>query len=74
MGLRFFYLEKDNRVENFLYRFLNNPMYDGFILVLVGLGLWRGVVEDFYLAFVSFILFNIFLATIENKGYKWKLF
>ena len=49
-------------------------MNDGFILLFVGLGLVLGIVEDFYLALASFVLLNIFLATIENQGYKWKLF
>ncbi len=74
MGLRFFLPEKAKQVENRLYQFLNNPMYDGFLLVFLGLGLWLGVVEDFYLAVASFIFLNIFLATIENRGFKSKIF
>ena len=66
MGLRFFYPSKARRMHSFLYKVLNNPMYDGFLLILIGLALHLGIVEDFYLALISFLLLNIFLATVEN--------
>ena len=46
------------------YRFLGNPMYDGFILVFIGSGLLFGSKENFYLAILSFVLLNLFLARI----------
>lgn len=71
MGLRFFFPEKTKQIKSGAYRFLNNPMYDGFMLMLLGLALWLGIREDLYLALASFFLLNIFLASIEN--YKFKL-
>lgn len=74
MGLRFFYPAKTERTYSSLYRILNNPMYDGFILILVGLALWFGIVQDFYLAFTSFLLLNIVLASVENYELKFNPF
>ncbi len=61
---------KDAKITGSLYSFLNNPMYDGFIFIFIGLGLILGIKIDFYLAAWSFLLLNIFLASIEN--YKWR--
>lgn len=74
MGLRFFYPAETKRIPSSLYRILNNPMYDGFILILVGLALWLGVVQDFYLAFASFLLLNVILASVENYEFNWNPF
>jgi len=70
MGLRFFFPKKTKKITAGLYRFLNNPMYDGFLFILIGLGLTLGIVEDFYLAIASFILLNIFFASVENYTLK----
>ncbi|QQR55027.1 hypothetical protein IPG41_00400 [Candidatus Peregrinibacteria bacterium] len=70
MGIRFFLPEKATKITGSLYSFLNNPMYDGFIFIFIGLGLILGIKIDFYLAAWSFLLLNIFLASIEN--YKWR--
>lgn len=70
MGIRFFFPEKAKRIQSSLYRFLNNPMYDGFILIFIGSGLAFGIVEDFYFSIASFLLLNIFLASIENFEFK----
>jgi len=74
MGIRFFLPEKATKITSSLYSFLNNPMYDGFILIFVGMGLIFGVKADFYLAAWSFLLLNIFLASIENYRWKWNPF
>ena len=74
MGLRFFYPTRAKRVSSSLYRFLNNPMYDGFLLMLLGGGLWLGIAEDFYIALASLLLINVFLASIENYELKWNPF
>lgn len=66
MGVRFFFPERLRRVNSSLYRYLRNPMYDGFLLVLVGLGLSLGIQGDYLLAVVSFVLLNVSLAQIEN--------
>lgn len=70
MGIRFFFPEKAHRIKSSLYRFLNNPMYDGFILIFIGSGFALGIVENFYFAIASFLLLNIFLASIENFEFK----
>lgn len=67
MGHRFFVNQNFKWISLGLYSFLQNPMYDGFILILVSLGLILGKTLDFYIAIESFILLNIFLASIENK-------
>ncbi len=74
MGLRFFLPEKAIRVVTSIYRFLRNPMYDGFILVFMGLGLALGIAADLYLALVSFTLFNVLLASVENYEWSWNPF
>jgi len=74
MGIRFFLPEKSKKITSSLYSFLNNPMYDGFILILMSMGLIFGVEADFYLAALSFILLNIFLASIENYRWRWNPF
>ena len=74
MGLRFFYPTRTKRVSSSLYRFLNNPMYDGFLLMLFGGGLWLGIKENFYIALVIFLLMNLFLASVENYEFKWTPF
>lgn len=74
MGIRFFFPEKAKRITHYLYAYLNNPMYDGFILVFIGLALAFGITADFYLAGASFLLFNILLAGVENYEWKWNPF
>ena len=74
MGLRFFYPTKAKRVYSSLFRILNNPMYDGFFLILLGCALWFDIVQDFYIAFAIFLLLNIFLANVENYELKWNPF
>lgn len=74
MGIRFFLPEKAAKITSSLYSFLNNPMYDGFLLIFIGLGLILGIKADFYLAAWSFFLLNIFLASIENYKWRWNPF
>ena len=71
MGRRFFYPSESKKIDGGIFKYLNNPMYDGFILILVGLGFYLGLSFDFYLAGASFILLNVFLASVEN--YKFSL-
>lgn len=68
MGKRFFFPETTRKVLRGPFQFVRNPMYDGFILVLVGLGLTLGIFEDAVLALVSFVLLNVSLSRIENRG------
>lgn len=65
MGSRFFIEDKERKIQKGLYRRLKNPMYDGFVLIFVGLALFLGINADYYLAIFSFIFLNVFLATIE---------
>jgi len=74
MGIRFFLPEKTTKITNSLYSFLNNPMYDGFILIFIGVGLLFGIRENFYLAGASFILLNLLLARVENYKWSWNPF
>ncbi len=71
MGVRFFFPERTQWINDDIYLYLNNPMYDGFVLVLIGAGMMFGIREDFWLAVASFVLFNILLAKIENGSGKW---
>lgn len=67
MGYRFFTDEKITWISSGTYSFLKNPIYDGFILVFLGLGFLVGIVANFYLALLSFILLNVILASIEKE-------
>lgn len=73
MGIRFFFPERAKYIRHNLYKYLNNPMYDGFILVFVGLALLFGVQENYHLAIASFLMLNIGLASIENYQLSWKV-
>src|SRR5438876_60426 len=42
MGYRFFTKEKQVWISRGIYSKLDNPMYDGFVLILIGLGLFLG--------------------------------
>lgn len=74
MGERFFFPERDQKITWGLYRFLNNPMYDGFLLIFTGAAFAFGIKEYFYLAIASFLFMNGFLASIENYEWKWNRF
>ena len=72
MGYRFFCSDNLKWTSSGSYSMLNNPIYDGFVLVFLGLGLFRGLYLDFYLAAASILLLNVFLATVENDDTKSK--
>ncbi len=74
MGVRFFFPQRAKRIHSNLFRYFNNPMYDGFLFVLVGLGLTLGITSDFWLAGMSFLLLNLFLARVENFEKNWNPF
>lgn len=52
---------------NGLYRYLKNPIYDGFLLIFLGLFFIKNQGDYLLLAVASGLLLNIFLAPIENK-------
>lgn len=66
MGGRCFDRKYDTWTNGSLYKYLKNPIYDGIILAFLGLTLWRENTDFLLLAFVSFLLFNIFMARIEG--------
>jgi protein-S-isoprenylcysteine O-methyltransferase Ste14 len=70
MGMRFFFPERTKRIVSGVYRYFSNPMYDGFLFVLFGLGFSLGIKQDFYLALASFVFLNILLARIENYEHR----
>lgn len=53
-----------------IYSYLHNPIYDGFVLMLVGLALVTQLSFNLILAFASFMLLNVFLASVENSQFK----
>ncbi len=74
MGKRFFFPEKNTEWLNIgIYTYLKNPMYDGFVLLLVGFGMLFGAIEDYYLAITIFVLFNGILAFIESRGNHYRI-
>ncbi|MBI4038695.1 hypothetical protein HY384_01935 [Candidatus Daviesbacteria bacterium] len=66
MGHRFFSRSQTKWVSSGVYTYFHNPMYDGFFLVFLGLGFLAGIGADFILAGASFLLLNVFLASIES--------
>lgn len=74
MGKRFFFPENSSEIHVSTYRILNNPMYDGFLLVFLGLGFQLGISENFQLALASLLLLNVGLASIENYRISWNIF
>ncbi len=74
MGKIFFFPNNSKGwIKDGLYRYLGNPIYDGFVLILIGLGILLGAIENYYLALTSFILLNGILAFIESRGYRYRI-
>lgn len=72
MGIRWFLPEDSPPWEKRgPYQILANPMYDGFILIFLGLGIGFGIRENFYLALASFLLLNLYLAKVESRGHSY---
>lgn len=67
MGYRFFTKKKLKWLSSGSYKILSNPIYDGFILIFLGLGFLTGITINFYLTIVSFLLLNVILACFENE-------
>jgi protein-S-isoprenylcysteine O-methyltransferase Ste14 len=68
-GVRFFdpALQEERAVSG-PFRWLENPMYTGYFLVLLGVALLRNSLYDVVIALESLLLLNYFQATIENRG------
>lgn len=67
MGYRFFSYEKIKWLSLGFYSFLKNPIYDGFLLIYLGMWFLTGNQTNLYLTLESFLLLNGYLAFIENK-------
>lgn len=68
MGGRFFESSYNHTwTTKGLYRYLKNPIYDGFLLIFVSLFFLKSQLDYLLLAVSSSLLLNIFLARIENK-------
>ncbi len=52
------------------FRYLENPMYDSYILAFAGLALWKANAQYLLLALESYVLLNLVEASVENKVIK----
>ncbi len=55
-------------VEKGAFRYLENPMYDSYILAFAGLALWKANAQYLLLALESYVLLNLVEASVENKA------
>ena len=58
---------REARVTTVPFRWLKNPMYTGYFLVLLGIALWMSSLFDLAIALESLLLLNGFQARIENR-------
>lgn len=71
MGSRFFDSSYNHTwTTKGLYRYLKNPIYDGFFLIFVGMFFHKSQLDYLLLAVSSILLLNIFLAPVENKHHE----
>lgn len=57
-------------VEGGLFRQLRNPMYDSYLVALVGLALFRAKAVYLVLALESYLLLNLMEARVENRPFR----
>jgi protein-S-isoprenylcysteine O-methyltransferase Ste14 len=70
-GVRFFLPASVKvRVVSGPFRRLENPMYSGYFLLLLGIALLRNSLYDLAIALESLILLNGIQARVENQGLK----
>ncbi len=68
-GLRHFAGATDEeRIVSGPFHWLENPMYTGYFLVLLGIALWKNSAYDLVIALESLLLLNGVQARIENSG------
>ncbi|MFQ6026892.1 MAG: methyltransferase family protein [Dehalococcoidia bacterium] len=68
-GVRHFSATADAKgIESGPFRWMDNPMYTGCFLMLLGIGLWKNSLPDLVIALESLILLNHFQSRIENSG------
>lgn len=49
------------------YKYLDNPIYDGFIMLAFGKALMNNSMTYLIISIECFIIFNVFLSNLENK-------
>ncbi len=68
-GLRHFTCAtKEERIVTGPFRWIDNPMYTGYFLILMGIALWQNSLYDLVIALESLLLLNGVQARIENSG------
>lgn len=68
-GLRHFTGATDEgRIKSGPFRWIDNPMYTGYFLILLGIALWQNSLYDLVIALESLLLLNGVQARIENSG------
>ncbi len=68
-GLRHFAgATKEERIASGPFRWIDNPMYTGYFLILLGIALWQNSLYDLVIALESLLLLNGVQARIENLG------
>lgn len=68
-GLRHFTgATNEERILTGPFRWMNNPMYTGYFLILLGIALWQNSLYDLVIALESLLLLNGVQARIENSG------
>ena len=68
-GLRHFIGATDEeRIGYGPFRWIDNPMYTGYFLILMGIALWQNSLYDLIIALESLLLLNGVQARIENSG------
>lgn len=66
-GYRFFNKNsRDRLVHKDIFRYMQNPSYNGFILVFLGFGFMLNSFEQIVLAGLSFVLLNFIEAKVEK--------
>ncbi len=67
MGIHFFFPTKTQQQRTGVYHYLKNPMYDAFVLAVVGFGLFRGSVTLLAFSVIMVIVLHGYLAPRENN-------
>ncbi len=50
------------------FRYLQNPMYDSYLLAFVGLALWKANAQYLLLVLESYVLLNLVEGSVENRA------
>jgi len=67
-GIRYFEKNLKNKIERRgPYKYLNNPIYDGFVLYSLGKALTNNSFIYLLISLECYLFFNVFLSSFENK-------